>query len=463
MPQNIVRALGYTGARQVFTWPSNASFNNKITAHIWGGGGGGGGNDAQNVGGAGGGGSYSRIEFSCVPGDVIEVSVGSAGGGGASSRGGAPGGGPGLSLITGGAIFNSVNTGFDRQSNGAYCTFLNNYGVWNETTWFRRWWWGWYYDDYNYFWGWNSWDAVFDQSFTISVPETGPFTFEGSVDNYGYVYIDGNLVLTIPGFDRSYTATTTLTAGFHTVRMLGYNTGGPAAFALTINGGLAFSGGEGGTAGGAGSSGGGGGGGGATVVRKNSVVIGVAGGGGGGGGAGIQSGTEPGNAPGPNGQATIGINNGSDGGDRGGDGGGGGGGGGGWAGGNGGQQAPYDTWGYAGFFGGNLGNLSINPNGRTPGGSNNLYWTGGVGFGGGNGGGAGNPGYAVLEFEINGTFFNSEGTFYPVKETWVKDRDQWKVTRGVFMKINGEWKPVDGTLAPNFVQVAGAYGYSSRG
>ena len=201
MPQNIVRALGYTGTRQVFTWPASASYSNKVTAHIWGGGGGGGGNDAQNVGGAGSGGSYSRIEFSCVPGDVIEVSVGSAGGGGASSRGSAPGGAPGLSLVTGGAIFNSVNTGFERQSNEAYCTFLNNYGVWNETTWLRWWWWGLYQDDYGFFWGWNSWDAVFDQSFTISISETGPFTFEGSVDDYGYVYIDGNLVLSIPGFD----------------------------------------------------------------------------------------------------------------------------------------------------------------------------------------------------------------------------------------------------------------------
>jgi hypothetical protein len=136
--------------------------------------------------------------------------------------------------------------------------------------------------------------------------------------------------------------------------------------------------------------------------------------------------------------------------------------GGGWAGGNGGPQAPYDTWGYAGYFGGNAGNLSENPNGRTPGGTGNPYWTGGVGLGGVNGGGGGLPGYAVLEFEINGTFLNSSGTYYPVKETWVKDSNIWKRATGVYLKKDGVWQPVDGTLAPNFARVGGSFGYSSR-
>lgn len=455
MAQTIVRALGYTGTRQTFTWPNSASYSNKITAYLWGGGGGGGGNDAQNIGGAGSGGGYSKVVFSCVPGDVIEVSVGSAGGGGGSSSSGAAGGSPGLSLVTGGAIFNTANTTYSRQSNGAYCTFLNNYGVWAERTWY--WHWFWFYD-----WYWDSWDAIWDTSYTIYIPESGQFTIEASVDNYGYVYIDGVEVLYAPGFDTSYTTTVTLTGGYHTLRLYGVNTGGPASFACVINGGLAFSGGRGGYSGYAGTSGGGGGGGGATVLRKNGTIIGVAAGGGGGGGAGIQGGTQPANAPGPSGQAPIGINNGSNGGDRDGDGGGGGGGGGGWAGGNGGPQAPYDTWGYAGYYGGNLGSLSENPSGRVPGGTGNGYWSGGVGYGGANGAGAGNPGYAVLEFEINGTFLNSDGTFYPVKETWVKDGGVWKVTNGVYINVAGVWKPVDGTLAPNFGLVSGSYGYSSR-
>lgn len=446
MSATIVRALGYTGTRQVFTWPDSASYNNKITAYIWGGGGGGGGNDAQNIGGAGGGGGYSKVVFSCVPGDVIEVSVGSAGGGGASSQSGAPGGSPGLSLVLGGAIFNTSTSigGVYRVTNGAYCTFLNNYGVWNEP---------------------GGGSANFNRDITVNFPSSGVYTFEFSVDNAGQVYLDGGLIFNRQGeynFGDSITTNVYVGAGNHLLQLRGQNFHGPGSFGLTINGGDAYSGGRGGYAGGAGTSGGGGGGGGATVIRKNNTVIGVASGGGGGGGAGIQGGTQPANAPGPNGQTSIGIDNGSDGGDRAGDGGGGGGGGGGWGGGNGGGQAPYDTWGYAGYFGGNFGSSSLNPSGRVPGGSGSAYWTGGVGYGGANGAGAGNPGYAVLEFEINGTFINSSGTFYPVKETWVKDAGIWKQTKGVYIKKDGIWLPVDGTLAPNFVSVGGAYGYSSR-
>jgi hypothetical protein len=444
MPATIVRALGYTGTRQVFTWPSSASYNNKITAYIWGGGGGGGGYDAYNVGGAGSGGGYSKVVFNCVPGDTIEVSVGSGGGTGTSSTNAANGGSPGLGLVLGGAIFNSAYDigGAVRQWHPAYCTFLNNYGVWNEP---------------------GGYSANFNRDITVNFPTSGLYTFEMSVDNAGQVYLDGNVVLTIDGFQYTTTTTVFITAGNHLLQLRGQNYHGPGSYALTINGGQAFNAGRGGDAGSSGSSGGGGGGGGATVIRRNSTVIGVAGGGGGGGGAGIQSGTQPGNAPGPNGQSGS-ANNGSDGGDRYGDGGGGGGGGGGWYGGNGGQQAPYDTWGYAGYFGGNLGDLSENPSGRTPGGRSNPLFVGGnqgAGYGGLAGGG-GNPGYAVLEFEINGTFLNSNGTYYPVKETWVKDGGIWKRSTGVYLKKDGVWQAVDGTLAPDFVSVGGAYGYSSR-
>jgi hypothetical protein len=347
-----------------------------------------------------------------------------------------------LSLVLGGAVFNTAySTGDVRQSHPAYCTFLNNYGVWNEP---------------------GGYSANYNRDYTVNFPGSGLYTFELSADNAGQAYLDGVLILQAPGFQDSGTTTIFVSTGNHLLQLRGQNYHGPGSFGLTINGGSAFSGGRGGNAGFAGSSGGGGGGGGATILRKNDTVIGAAGGGGGGGGAGIQGGTQPANAPGPSGQTSIGINNGSDGGDRGGDGGGGGGGGGGWAGGNGGPQAPYDTWGYAGYFGGNAGNTAENPSGRVPGGSGNPYWPSGVGYGGANGGGAGNPGYAVLEFEINGTFLNSSGTYYPVKETWVKDSNIWKRATGVYLKKDGVWQPVDGTLAPNFVSVGGAYGYSSR-
>jgi len=444
MAQTIIRALGYVGARQVFTWPSSASFNNSITAYLWGGGGGGGGYDAGNSGGSGSGGGYSQVTFSASPGDVIEVSVGGPGTGGASSRSGAPGGSPGLSLVLAGTVFTTLDiAGVFRVTNGAYCTFLNNFGVWNEP---------------------GGGSASFGRDITVNFPSSGFYTFEFSVDNAGQVYLDGATIFNLQGeynYGNSVTTRVFVAAGNRLLQLRGQNFHGPGSFGLTIAGGLAFSGGRGGNAGGSGSSGGGGGGGGATVLRKNGTVLAVAGGGGGGGGAGITSGTEPGNAPGPSGQTTPGISNGSDGGDRGGDGGGGGGGGGGNAGGNGGPQAPYDTWGYAGFYGGNLGNRSANPQGTTAGFTTSPYYPGGVGRGGGPTA-SGTPGYAVLEFEITGSFVRNGGIWNPIQQTWVKQDDIWQPVQGVYVKSGGEWQPVDGTLAPNFSVTGGSFGYSSR-
>jgi len=485
MAQSIIRALGYTGGRQILTWPLSQAYNGTVTAYLWGGGGGGGGNDASNPGGKGSGGGFTRVTIDVNPGDVLEVSVGGGGGAGQSPEifyryyrrwwwwgwhwwdsnyyddryyywgswgwargwvwwgyyGGSPGGTPGASLLLGGGIFNTANTGLPRVQNSAYCTFLNNTGVWNEP---------------------GGGSEIFDRSFTVNFPSTGVYTFEASVDNYGYVYVDGVNVLNAWTFTTSYVARVNVTSGNHTVRLYGVNTGGPGSFGLTINGGSSFCGGEGGRAGWTGSSGGGGGGGGATVLRKNGIIVAVAGGGGGAGGAGISSGTEPGNAPGPFGQSPSSITIGSDGEDRNGDGGGGGGGGGGWGAGNGGAQAPYDTWGYAGFYGGNRGDVSANPSGRVPGGVNQTYYPGGgVGYGGDTTQ-AGNPGYAVLDFEINGTFVKVDNTWQNVKQTWVKDQGTWYPVKGDFINVNGTWEPVSGTYAPNFEAASGQFGYVSR-
>jgi len=445
MAQSIIRALGYVGARQTFTWPNNISYNNTIRAYLWGAGGGGGGWDAGNPGGEGGGGGFSQIQFSAGPGDIIEVSVGGPGTAGSSSQGSASGGSPGLSLVVGGTVFTTLQLpGVSRVTNGAYCTFLNNFGIWNEP---------------------GGGSANFSRDLTVNFPSSGFYTFEFSVDNAGQVFLDGATIFDRQGefnYGSSTTARVFVNAGNRLLQLRGQNFGGPGSFGLTIAGGLAYSGGRGGNAGGSGSSGGGGGGGGATVLRKNGTVLAVAGGGGGAGGAGIQGGGgQPGNAPGPAGQTTPGINNGSDGGDRSGDGGGGGGGGGGQAGGNGGPQAPFDTWGYAGFYGGNFGNQTANPAGRLPGGGNNQFFPGGVGFGGTTRS-AGSPGYAVLEFEINGTLVRSNDQWTPVKQTYVKQDNVWKQVQGTYVNNNGVWTPVDGTLAPNFVPVSGDFGYSSR-
>jgi hypothetical protein len=323
---------------------------------------------------------------------------------------------------------------------------LNNFGVWNEP---------------------GGGSANFNRDLTVNFPSSGQYTFEMSVDNAGQVYLDGAVILTIDGFQFTNTTTIFVGAGNHLLQLRGQNYHGPGSFGLTINGGAGYNGGRGGRAGFRGSSGGGGGGGGATVLRLNNTVLGVAGGGGGGGGAGILSGTQPANAPGPAGQSGSAVTIGSDGGDRGGgvffgaDGGGGGGGGGGQGGGNGGPEAPYDTWGYAGFYGGNLGNSGQTSTGRLPGGAGNAFWSGGAGIGGANGAGSGTPGYAVLEFEIDGTFVNIEGTFRPVKQTWVNQNGVWRPAQGVFVNQQGTWRSVDGTFAPNFSST-GSLGYISR-
>lgn len=442
MAYTIIRAVGYTGSRQVLTWPSNASYNSAVTAYLWGGGGGGGGQD-DTPGGNGCGAGFSRYSFTVDPGDQLEISIGSGGGAGVTSPGvgNAAGGSPGLSLVLGGAIFNTRSMGgVYAVSNGAYCTFLNNFGVWGDP---------------------SGSGASFDRTITVNFPSTGLYTFEGSVDNQGYIYLDGNLVLFMPGeyaFQRTWTTNINVSAGTHTLRIIGQNWHGPGSIGLTINGGSAFSGGRGGNAGHIPWSGGGGGGGGATVLRINGTLAAIAGGGAGGGGGGDNSGGY--NAPGSSGQSSS-WNNGQDGATHPSDGGGGGAGGGGYYGGNGGGLPGGDNGAFAGVYGSSWGNYTENPSGINPGGRSNGYWSGGSGIGGTQTR-PGTPGYAVFVFSINGTFIKTGDTWQNVKQTYIKQDNTWKAVKGVFVKNGGTWEPVDGTNAPYFTSVGGAFGYSSR-
>lgn len=442
MAQTIIRALGYTGARQVLTWPSNASYNSAVTAYLWGGGGGGGGND-DTPGGAGCGAGFSRYSFTVDPGDQIEVSVGGPGTAGVTSpgTGGAAGGSPGLSLVLGDSVFNTRSLpGVYAVSNGAYCTFLNNFGVWGDP---------------------SGSGASFDRTVSVNFPTSGLYTFEGSADNQGYIYLDGNLILTMPGeyaYQRSWTTNVTVSAGTHNVRIVGDNWHGPGSIGLTINGGTAFSGGRGGNAGPTPWSGGGGGGGGATVLRLNSTTLAVAGGGAGGGGGGDNSGGY--NAPGSTGWSGS-SSNGQDGASHPSDGGGGGAGGGGWLGGNGGGLPGGDNGAYAGVYGSSYGNYTENPSGINPGGRSSGYWSGGSGVGG-LGTRPGSPGYAVFVFSINGVFVNTGGTWQDVKQTYVKISDVWTPVQATWVKTGGVWTAVDGSFAPTFTRASGSFGYSSR-
>ena len=104
-------------------------------------------------------------------------------------------------------------------TNGAYCSFLNSYGVWNGN-------------------GRYTWDVYFPSSTT--------YTIELSADNYAYAWLDNgangddDYIGDTPNgsrsaFDRSHTFTKYVTAGWHTIDLYAYNYGGPASLGARIS------------------------------------------------------------------------------------------------------------------------------------------------------------------------------------------------------------------------------------
>lgn len=438
MSNTVLRPLGYSSSLQQLTWTGGNGAT--VTSYLWGGGGGGGGNDSR-PGGSGGGAGYATSTFTINTGDVLKVAVGGGGGAGVSGRGGAPGGAAGASWIAN-EVFNTRtatgSTAVIPYSNSAYCSFLNTYGVWvNPVS-----------------------ATYFDNTYTVNFPSTGYYTIVGSCDNYGYVYIDGSQVLAIPDYHYTVQNIVYVTAGNHTVRLYGVNTGGPGSIGVTINGGNSYSGGLGGNAGGSGSSGGGGGGGGASVLFINDVVQSIAAGGGGGGGGGNAGSATGQSAPGTRGQDAV-LSAGQNGQNKSGDGGGGGAGGGGALGGQGGDTPSGDQGGYAGVYGTSTGDATETPNGRNPGGTGSIYYSSGVGQGG-NPTVPGRNGYAVLEFDIPGVFVNQDGTYTPASKIWVNDGGTWKPTQAIWVKDGGTWKEVLGGTPPIFSPVTGNFGVNPR-
>ena len=438
MGRLVVRPAGYTGFLQQMTWVQGN--NIPVTAHLWGGAGGGGGNDSS-PGGSGGGGGYTQVQFTINEGDVLEVAVGGPGTGGAGGSS-APGGGPGSSyLVDSSLIFNTVNetnSSVSRQFNSNYSTFLNSYGIWVNPTSAR----------------------TFDRTYSVNFPATTWYSFTASADDGADIYLDGVLLFAATSYRGVGTNGYYLTAGTKQVRIVGTNTGGPGAVALTIGGAGNFAGGFGGFSGASGSSGAGGGGGGGTVVLLNGTALGAAGGGGGGGGGGNRDAAAGQNAPGDRGQAPVGINEGQSGTNKSGDGGGGGGGGGGWSGGNGGTVPGGDQGGYAGAYGLSSG-ASENPSGRFPGGLGNQYYRSGVALGGLSGGNQGGVGSAVFEFDVPGTIVNTSDGWEAASETWIKINSTWTKVATPYIKKDGIWYPING-YAPVFENVSGRFGASPR-
>lgn len=107
----------------------------------------------------------------------------------------------------------SANNFYKSPTNSTYCSFLNQYGTWGDTT----------------------QSAQYKTSFSFSAPTTDTYTIIASCDNSASVTLDGSNVLTVSGFTTTYSVTTSLVAGAtHTIGWTATNTGGPAAFGLVI-------------------------------------------------------------------------------------------------------------------------------------------------------------------------------------------------------------------------------------
>jgi hypothetical protein len=335
----------YTTSQSIIL-PGSFTGNIIVTDMAGGGGGGGGGPDRF---GSGYPGSPGRViagnVTGAVGGDSVVISIGGGGGGGYNGSG-AGGGAGGLSGQLPWSTLNLLSTpGNYRATYPTYCGFLNTYGIWGPTN-------------------------PFDQTVTINFPTSAYYSVSGSCDNYGAIYVDGVEVLSIGEYTNVYTNSFYVTAGNHSVRVYGVNTGGPASIGAVIYGG--FYGGGGGNSGPSGTSGSGGGGGGATALAVNGIVKAVAGGGGGGGGAGQYSSGIANNGVGGSGAIA-----GAGGQSNPGDGGGGGGGGGGYNGGAGGGLTGGDNGAYSGELGNSLVPLGGTQGPGTNGGAQNAAGGGG--------------------------------------------------------------------------------------
>jgi hypothetical protein len=442
-------AFEYTGSRQRLV---TTNLRGRITAYLWGGGGGGGGGDYSAAGGDGAGSGYSVTTFDVGPTDIIDISVGGGGKHGSGQRSSAAGGAGGASITVTGSLFWStldlVGSSYIHPTNGAYCPFLNTYGIWNT----------------------DVQSPTIDISTTIDFPTTTEYTFTASCDNSAKIYIDGVLLMTAPGFSSVYPGVKLLSAGSHTIRIIGTNSSGPGSVGLTIAGSDSFSGGNGGTGGSSGSSGAGGGGGGASAIIVNGRVVAVAAGGGGGGGGKNVAGSA--SAPGPNGRSNVTAGQSGGGGSLiSGDYSGGGGGGGGiqagrggyWGGGS--PQSPStirDQSGQPGASGSSVGNLAAQEGtARAPGGVTSTYHHLSSGFGGVGGlaqGQDGNDGYVLLVFDnVQSTAVNVDGTYQPVSKTWVNVNGTWQEVVATWINVGGEWIQLLSKYEPDSTTISGLF------
>jgi hypothetical protein len=244
-------------------WTMPEGYHPDVEIHCWGAGGGSG-----WVGAPGGGGGYAKTTVNINPGDEVTLQIGqpgrnatsatgaggaggldityrnfrggnggqrgtwcgqnggpypSGGGGGASfvavegsfvcvAAGGGGGGGYGHDNYKdpgkpGGVYPGSASSVYPVTLSYAWNNFMNSYAVWG---------------------------AGQDYTVTLNFPTSGTYTFNYAVDNYGKMYLDGSEIISYAGFSTTTTYTQTVSAGNHTVRVTGVNTGGPAGVAAQI-------------------------------------------------------------------------------------------------------------------------------------------------------------------------------------------------------------------------------------
>lgn len=429
MADKFTVALLYSGNRYYVTMPTSG-IQSKVDFKMWGAGGGAGGADSHG-GGNGAGGGFVSGTLNAAPGTTLEVFVGQGGRGGrsgVSGWGGGPGGytlapyaggtggnsgGAGSSGAGGGGgaasvirVANNVvavaggggagggggNRGpypYGESATGAMVPGTNNQaypdGGGNGA-------WSWLLNTY------SVWQGNGNYTWSVYFPATQQYQFDLAIDNYGWLYVDDVEMVYAPSYNGVWSATQTITAGWHTVRIYGINTGGPGAI-------------------------------GARILQSGTTIWTT------------RSPISPGNS-------THGFN----GGNCGGDGGGGGAGGGGYFGGaNFGPRPYYDNGGYAGANGANFvqsvsdspANTGLYGSGVAPGGvSDSDYPGSSVGYGGYANSGSGGNGYVLLTFyKAAGFYVNDQGTYRRVVPK-IKIAGTYSNNAIAWVKVEGVWRQV---------------------
>lgn len=114
---------------------------------------------------------------------------------------------PGSGVGVGGSVSATSSYYPNGGANGAWSWLLNTYSVWQGN------------GDYTY---------------NVYFPVSQNYQFDLAIDNYGWLYVDNVEIVYAPSYNGVWSATQFISAGWHSVRVHGINTGGPGAIAAQI-------------------------------------------------------------------------------------------------------------------------------------------------------------------------------------------------------------------------------------